>query len=443
MKMPRWSASIRLARNLCLLLTGMLAAVASAQTAELITGELRIISQPGDPLGIGRTYQLDTTNSDFSTALTDTNSDGAVDFLSFIMARNTGGAIDPLSDWVIDFASVHGLNLAVANYPRTQIDDSVVTPTLPHLRIRHVGSGGCRNVEGEFRISSMRVASCTSGFRLKDFQATFKYRCFGRDIPSTGTLAGSIAYRDTGTCTPAAGGGGTGGGPTGGTGTAGIGSIPTFPAALTPVAPVANPTPIETPTAALDFPLSLLEGPVLLTHDAPATVITIPTITSGGFDGDIALQVMTDAEEGDGFTASISPAVIPAPGTGEATLTLSVGAMTFPRDYHVTVATTANGETSYTGLVVSVDCDPPMILGIDQPQSTSFVAGETATTSVKSAGRGPFLYQWYNAPVGSTRMPVEGATDSTFSTDVEGSYWVRVSNACGTADSNMFHVTKK
>ncbi len=442
MNLPRSGTSITLARNLCLLLAGLLAAAASAQSSSgSVTGELRIITRPGDPLGIAGTHQYDTTNSRFSPIVRDSNLDGAVDFISLLVERNNPS--DAINDWVISFAPIAGSNLAVANYPRTETRDRLSDRILPFLEIRHIGSLTCRENDGEFRVSTMRVAACEGGFILRDFRATFKYRCLGSDIPSSAVLNGTISYGDTHTCAPAPGGSGSGGGSGGGSGAGGIRSIPTFPVAVIPIGPVANPTPVETPTASLAFPMSLLESPVLMTHDAPSTVFTIPTVTSGGFDGDIALEVMTDAEDGDGFTATISPAVIPAPGTGEATLTLNLGSMTFPRDYQVTVATTANGETSYVSLVVSVDCDPPMILGIDQPQSSSFAAGSTATASVKSAGRGPFLYQWYNAPVGSTRTPVEGATSATFTTDVEGSYWVRIANACGTADSNAFHVTRK
>src|ERR1044072_840067 len=59
--------------------------------------------------------------------------------------------------------------------------------------------------------------------------------------------------------------------------------------------------------------------------------------------------------------------------------------------------------------------------------------------SVVATGTAPLTYQWYVGPSGTTTSPIAGATASSFTTPALSSttsYWVRVSNASGTADSN-------
>lgn len=61
-----------------------------------------------------------------------------------------------------------------------------------------------------------------------------------------------------------------------------------------------------------------------------------------------------------------------------------------------------------------------------------------------ASGTAPLTYQWYSGATGSTTAPVPGATATTFTTpplSVTTSYWVRVSNPYGTADSPTVVVT--
>jgi hypothetical protein len=64
--------------------------------------------------------------------------------------------------------------------------------------------------------------------------------------------------------------------------------------------------------------------------------------------------------------------------------------------------------------------------------------------NVAATGTAPLTYQWYVGASGNTRSPAGGATSSSYTTPPPSSstkYWVRVSNASGTADSNTAFIT--
>jgi uncharacterized protein YkwD len=85
---------------------------------------------------------------------------------------------------------------------------------------------------------------------------------------------------------------------------------------------------------------------------------------------------------------------------------------------------------------------PPAISS--QPQSQTASSGQTATLFVSATGTAPLAYQWYVGPSGSISSPVFGATSPSMTTpplSVTTSYWVRVSNASGSADSSTATVT--
>jgi hypothetical protein len=78
-----------------------------------------------------------------------------------------------------------------------------------------------------------------------------------------------------------------------------------------------------------------------------------------------------------------------------------------------------------------------------QPSSTTIVTGQTATLSVGASGTATISYQWYVGNSGDTSSPVGGGTGASVNVSPASntSYWVRVSNSCGTADSNTATVT--
>ena len=79
-----------------------------------------------------------------------------------------------------------------------------------------------------------------------------------------------------------------------------------------------------------------------------------------------------------------------------------------------------------------------------QPQSQTINAGQTATLTVAANGTAPLGFQWYAGSSGATASPVAGATGSSFTTpslSTTTSYWVRVTNAYGAANSQAAVVT--
>ncbi len=79
-----------------------------------------------------------------------------------------------------------------------------------------------------------------------------------------------------------------------------------------------------------------------------------------------------------------------------------------------------------------------------QPADKSIQSGQTASLSVTASGAGPLTYQWYQGTSGNTGSPIGGATSSSYTTPAltaTTTYWVRVSNSCGPADSRTATVT--
>jgi hypothetical protein len=77
-----------------------------------------------------------------------------------------------------------------------------------------------------------------------------------------------------------------------------------------------------------------------------------------------------------------------------------------------------------------------------QPSNAIVVSGEAITLSVRAVGPGPLSYQWYRGSSGDTSLPV-GTNSSSFTTPPiasNTSFWVRVSNGSGHADSRTANV---
>jgi len=86
-------------------------------------------------------------------------------------------------------------------------------------------------------------------------------------------------------------------------------------------------------------------------------------------------------------------------------------------------------------------CTAPAITS--QPPSPTIMAGQQAMLSVTASGTTPLSYQWYVGSSGNTASPIPNATGPsvTVSPSSTTSYWVRVSNGCGSANSNPATVT--
>jgi len=133
---------------------------------------------------------------------------------------------------------------------------------------------------------------------------------------------------------------------------------------------------------------------------------------------------------------------------GQGTNAISVS---FPTATTVTVSVVAENACGVasgmnsTQVVVSSGCTPPVITqnsGTDQTIS----AGSIANMSVTVTGTPPYTYQWYAGSAGTTTSPLSGQTNSSFSTTLsQGTYtfWCKVSNACGSVNSEQFTIVAK
>src|SRR5262249_45787487 len=98
-------------------------------------------------------------------------------------------------------------------------------------------------------------------------------------------------------------------------------------------------------------------------------------------------------------------------------------------------------ESAPATITVTVPCDVPLITA--QPQATSIVSGGTATMSVAVIGTAPLSYQWYSGSTGDTSTPLSGTASDTITVTPAAttSYWARITNTCGAADSEAATVT--
>lgn len=87
----------------------------------------------------------------------------------------------------------------------------------------------------------------------------------------------------------------------------------------------------------------------------------------------------------------------------------------------------------------TINCEKPVITS--QPQNQTITSGEQATITVTATGTAP-LFQWYLGSPGDMETPADtGTILITPALTQNRSYWVQVSNACGTEDSQKATVT--
>src|SRR5207244_7593690 len=77
-----------------------------------------------------------------------------------------------------------------------------------------------------------------------------------------------------------------------------------------------------------------------------------------------------------------------------------------------------------------------------QPPSGTIRVGNSVSLSVVATGTS-LAYQWFTGTSGNTSSPIGGAVASsvTVTPGTTTSYWVQVSNSCGTLDSSTSTVT--
>jgi hypothetical protein len=117
--------------------------------------------------------------------------------------------------------------------------------------------------------------------------------------------------------------------------------------------------------------------------------------------------------------------------------------LTQTKTYWVRVTNSCGFVDSATAIITMADsCTAPNITS--QPQSQTIQSGQTALMSVGASGTA-LSYQWYLGSSGDTSNPISsGATSSSYTTPAltqTTSYWVRMTNSCGSADSNTAIIT--
>lgn len=112
------------------------------------------------------------------------------------------------------------------------------------------------------------------------------------------------------------------------------------------------------------------------------------------------------------------------------------------KNYWVKVSNTCGAANSTTITLTPAACAKPNITL--EPQSQTLASGASVQLSVGHGGTSPFSYQWYLGNTGDVSNPVAGETNRTFNTPAitkTTSYWVRITNSCGSADSQTATLT--
>jgi len=168
-------------------------------------------------------------------------------------------------------------------------------------------------------------------------------------------------------------------------------------------------------------------------------------------------------------TTSLPPGTVSTPysqtlqlanGTSPYTWSLSAGAL--PAGFGLSAAgvisgtPTAAGTANFTVQVSDLNANTttqPLSITITnttaptittQPASQTISSGQTATMTVVASGSPTLTYQWYQGSSGVTTNPISGATASSYATPAltaTTSYWVRVTNSAGHADSTTATIT--
>jgi Ig-like domain-containing protein len=199
---------------------------------------------------------------------------------------------------------------------------------------------------------------------------------------------------------------------------------------------------VTTPTPAT--PNISVTGPdeVFMGNDQTISVpISVNTVST--FSNEVALNAVGLPDD---VILKFDKSVFPAPGSGSTNLNITTGPLTLPGRFIVNVVATGGEETVGTTFPLTIDCTPPLVLGINQPKSITVNRGSTASLQVTATGSGPFFYQWFSGFSGLASFPIANAKNQTFTTPAindTSQFWVRVSNACGSVDSQTITVTPR
>lgn len=123
-------------------------------------------------------------------------------------------------------------------------------------------------------------------------------------------------------------------------------------------------------------------------------------------------------------------------GTGA---TLSIGPMTTTTYWARVTNACGSADTASASVTVTPSCDSPVVA--ISPEASTIAAGASVTLTADTSGTSPFMYAWYVGSPSDTSQPTGNSQTLTVSPAATGSYWVRVTNACGAADSAATNIT--
>lgn len=121
-------------------------------------------------------------------------------------------------------------------------------------------------------------------------------------------------------------------------------------------------------------------------------------------------------------------------GTNSPRLTLTN--VTSTGSFWVRITNECSTIDSNVAVVFVTACTAPTIQS--HPSSTTVAHGGQAIISVRAVGTGVLQYQWYRGPRGNTTAPMPSTTAQLVLTNITSTatYWVRVTNSCGSVDSS-------
>jgi len=185
--------------------------------------------------------------------------------------------------------------------------------------------------------------------------------------------------------------------------------------------------------------------------DSDTAIVTVsgcPAVTINSITDDItivegrSLDLIVNATGGGALTYQwyVGPVGTTSSPAGNAP-TLTIGP-TVTTSYWVAVTNGCGASArSDTITVTVVPCTEPRI--VVQPANTVVVAGTTASLYAGATGSAPVRYEWFEGQLNDTSRPVGDSTATLTTKQImtQTTYWVRIGNPCGTAQSVAATVT--
>jgi hypothetical protein len=178
----------------------------------------------------------------------------------------------------------------------------------------------------------------------------------------------------------------------------------------------------------------------------PCSPVTNVNVTGGGTIASGQSATLSATASGDGpFTYQWyegSTGVTTNPVAGATSSTYVTPPITSVRQYWVKVSNSCpSSAASATVTLTPQSCDAPVIT--TEPASQTVTTNTSVTLTAAGNGSTPILWRWYRAnTVGDTSQQVgTGPSFTTGPLTTTTSYWVRMSNDCGTDDSVLATIT--